>query len=257
MKRLNLKLFVALALLSFTVFSTHADIFQVDGVYYEDTGYYSDNGLPEVKVTCEGGELLSFYLTSYEGDVVVPETVEYEGVTYVVTSVMGFCSSGWQGWTCAGAFYNCSELTSVVLPSTIRDIYGFAFSRCIGLTSFTCLATTPPTTHRLQDNQFYEYGQFFSDFAGHATLYVPKGSVEAYQNAEEWSDFSNIIGIGGEDILKGDVDDDGIIGIADITALIDYMLNDLNDVNHDNADVDEDGIIGIGDITALIDMILS
>ena len=56
----------------------------------------------------------------------------------------------------------------------------------------------------------------------------------------------------------GDVDGDGIVGIGDITALIDYILSgDESGVVLANSDVDADGIVGIGDITALIDYILS
>ena len=58
--------------------------------------------------------------------------------------------------------------------------------------------------------------------------------------------------------LRGDVDGDDIVGIGDVTALIDYILSgDESDVVLGNSDVDEDGIVGIGDITALIDYVLS
>ena len=57
-------------------------------------------------------------------------------------------------------------------------------------------------------------------------------------------------------VILGDVDDDGIVGIADVTTLIDYILNNDNPINQSNADVDEDGSITIADVTALIDIIL-
>ena len=58
--------------------------------------------------------------------------------------------------------------------------------------------------------------------------------------------------------LRGDVDMDGQIGIADVTALIDYILSkDATGVSVLAADCDEDGQIGIADVTALIDYILS
>lgn len=58
-------------------------------------------------------------------------------------------------------------------------------------------------------------------------------------------------------ILLGDVDDDGSIGISDVSVLIDYLLG-INpaEFNALNADVDEDGDISISDVTELIDMIL-
>ena len=58
--------------------------------------------------------------------------------------------------------------------------------------------------------------------------------------------------------LRGDVNDDGQIGIADVTALIDYLLTgDATGIVLEAADCNEDGTVGIADATALIDYILS
>ena len=55
----------------------------------------------------------------------------------------------------------------------------------------------------------------------------------------------------------GDADGDGKISIADVTALIDYLLTgDAEGINPETADVDGDGYISIADVTALIDIIL-
>ena len=57
--------------------------------------------------------------------------------------------------------------------------------------------------------------------------------------------------------LRGDVDGDGKIGIADVTDLIDYLLgNTPENFIITNADVDGDNIINIADITTLVDDIL-
>ena len=57
--------------------------------------------------------------------------------------------------------------------------------------------------------------------------------------------------------LRGDVNDDGSVGISDVTALIDYILSgDASGINLDAADCDQDGTVGISDVTALIDYIL-
>ena len=57
--------------------------------------------------------------------------------------------------------------------------------------------------------------------------------------------------------LRGDVDDDGNVGIADVSALIDYILTgDSTGINLAAADVDEDDNVGIADVSALIDYIL-
>ena len=64
---------------------------------------------------------------------------------------------------------------------------------------------------------------------------------------------------GGEEpqFIRGDVDMDGNVGIADVTALIDYILTENADgINLDAANVDLDEQVGIADVTALIDFIL-
>lgn len=55
--------------------------------------------------------------------------------------------------------------------------------------------------------------------------------------------------------LKGDVDDDGLVTISDVTALVDYLLGG-GEINAQNADMDEDGKITIADVTSLIDRLL-
>lgn len=58
--------------------------------------------------------------------------------------------------------------------------------------------------------------------------------------------------------MKGDVNNDGNVSIADVTTLIDYLLGASPDpFNINNADMDENEQISIGDVTALIDFLLS
>ncbi len=56
--------------------------------------------------------------------------------------------------------------------------------------------------------------------------------------------------------LLGDVNDDGMVGIADVTTLIDYILGGTSKINKFNADVISDESLNIGDVTSIIDMIL-
>ena len=58
--------------------------------------------------------------------------------------------------------------------------------------------------------------------------------------------------------MPGDVDGDGVVGIADVTALIDYILSgDASSIILENSDVDGDESISIADVTTLIDYILT
>ena len=54
-------------------------------------------------------------------------------------------------------------------------------------------------------------------------------------------------------IPYGDLNGDGSVNIADITALIDCIIEHDQDLNYD---FDEDGSVGIADVTSLIDYIL-
>lgn len=56
-------------------------------------------------------------------------------------------------------------------------------------------------------------------------------------------------------ILTGDVDGDGEVSIADVTALIDRLLLELPYI--ERADVDRDGEVSISDVTTLIDKLLT
>ena len=64
----------------------------------------------------------------YSGDIVIPETVEYEGANYNVTSIAG-------GNIFQGAFSGCNGLTSVTIPNSVTSIGDGAFYDCNGLTS--------------------------------------------------------------------------------------------------------------------------
>ena len=58
--------------------------------------------------------------------------------------------------------------------------------------------------------------------------------------------------------LRGDVDNNKEVGIADVSALIDYLLNgDASAINLQNANCNLDEGVGIADVSALIDYLLS
>lgn len=62
---------------------------------------------------------------------------------------------------------------------------------------------------------------------------------------------------GGHNYQPGDVNHDESVNIADITTLIDYLLDNQMEVSQDSADVNGDGVINIADVTYLIDLLLS
>ena len=80
------------------------------------------------------------------------------------------------------AFYSCSGLTSIVLPSSLTTIGDYAFYYCSNIQSITSLALVPPTI----------MGYYTLNYCYNKPLYIPCGTLEAYQNATYWSYFTNI-----------------------------------------------------------------
>ena len=91
---------------------------------------------------------------------------------------------------------------------------------------------------------FYNNGSFTS-----ATLYVPKGTKAKYEATPAWNKFLKIeeIEVPG---LKGDVNDDGAVDVADIGAVIDVMAKGTYE---SEADVNGDNAVDVADIGTIID----
>ena len=83
------------------------------------------------------------------------------------------------------------------------------------------------------------------------TLYTD-GTESAWSNREEVTLFQN-----GHGFELGDVNHDGSVSIADVTQLIDYLLDGTTPICEICANVNEDTTISIADVTALIDKLLS
>ena len=130
---------------------------------------------------------------AYKGIVVIPESVTYNGEDYSVTSIDSYAFYGCSGLTSVMipnsvtsigqyAFRNCSGLTSVEIPNSVTSIGDIAFSGCNGLTSVKSYPETPPS---LGLDAFSKYD---------IPLYVPFGSKAAYEAADGWKIFNEIIG---------------------------------------------------------------
>ena len=83
----------------------------------------------------------------------------------------------------AGAFYGCSGLTDLYISSSVNVIGDDAFRGCLGLTSITVHAEMPPA---IQSGTF-------QDVPKSIPVYVPNNSLAAYQSADYWNEFSNIL----------------------------------------------------------------
>lgn len=140
----------------FAYYAYHAEI---DGIYY-----YFEKSERTAQVTYGG---VAYYIGSYSGSVVIPETVVYNGITYTVTSIGPH------------AFYGCSELTSLTIPSSVTKI-GYEALYCTSLKLVYCFANKVPSA---ADRSIY---------LSNSTLYVQKGLLSAYKTNSEWNHFGSI-----------------------------------------------------------------
>lgn len=69
----------------------------------------------------------------YKGDFTFPSTFKADGKTYTITEIYG--AGGF--YTCASAFYECDELVSLAIPSSVTTIGKNAISYCYNLKSIS------------------------------------------------------------------------------------------------------------------------
>ena len=109
---------------------------EIDGINYELNGETKQATV----IAKTSGE--------YSGSIVIPESVEYNGTTYSVTSIGDRAFEWCSGLTSVTignsvtsignmAFYSCSSLTSVTIGNSVTSIGDRAFWGCSGLASAT------------------------------------------------------------------------------------------------------------------------
>ena len=138
------------------------------------------------------------------------------------------------------------DITNIVIEPGVTYIGDFAFFFCFGLTSVTVMSSEPVAMGSLAFSDSYN-----------ATLYVPKGSKEAYAAADYWNEFKEIVEIGTDDQTLGDANSDQTVDVADVVAIVNYILGEPNDPFVEAAaDVNGDGKIDVDDVVAVVNIIL-
>ena len=158
------------------------------------------------------------------------------------------------------AFSKCTSMTEAELPETLTELGYNAFNNVTNLSSLTVKATTPPTCRiYLNPRTGVVSEPFMENHYTSVTLYVPRGSKSAYQQANIWKKFTNIVEVDFPvEVQRGDVNGDGNVNITDVTLLISAVLNDdTSAINVAASDVNNDGNVNISDITMLISFVLN
>ena len=113
------------------------------------------------------------------------------GVTSIGSNAFQYCYSLSSitipdGVTSIGtyAFSSCSSLSSITIPDGVTSIGSSAFSSCYGVAEYHLKPTTPPTLSSTNA---------FKNIPSDCIIYVPKGCLETYQNATNWTTYTSHI----------------------------------------------------------------
>lgn len=144
-------------------------------------------------------------------------------------------------WAVSG----CVKLTSVSIPASVTDLGGFVFSGSSALTSVKVGHTTPLKIDRWTFAKRED-----------ATLYVPAGCKAAYEAAECWQDFKEIVEQE-VSVKKGDVNGDGAVDIADAVCIVNRVVGKATPVFYESAaDLNRDGSIDIADAVLIVNYLV-
>ena len=80
------------------------------------------------------------------------------------------------------AFYYCNSLASITIPDGVKSIGSNAFQGCYGMAKYHMKPTNPPTLASTSA---------FNSIPSDCIIYVPKGCLEAYQNATNWATYAD------------------------------------------------------------------
>ncbi len=183
--------------------------FTVDGITYEPTG------LLPYKVNIPRQGPADGTAGDFSGDLVIPQTVVNEGITYTVTTIGNrafeenanitslimpntVTSIGERAFIRSSissiafstsletlgslSFFNVN-VSEVVLPATLTSIGDRAFDAAGSLTNVVILASTPPPVSTGGDSPFDQS----ETNVGAGSLFVPADAVSTYQNDADWA----------------------------------------------------------------------
>jgi hypothetical protein len=126
------KLCTLIVIMCISIYAS-AEYITLDSCDFEEDGlWYSIKSNNTCSVAYYKSDILS-------GDVIIPETIIYNNSTYSITSIG------------SGAFFGCSGMTSVTIPSTITSIGNYAFWDCSNFTTISI----PNSVTKIGEGAFY------------------------------------------------------------------------------------------------------
>ena len=78
-------------------------------------------------------------------------------------------------------FSSCFSLSSIVIPNSITSMGVYAFNDCLSMAGYHLKPTTPPM---ISSNTF-------NYIPSDCIIYIPRGSLAAYQSAQYWSTYAS------------------------------------------------------------------
>ena len=137
--------------------------------------------IPDGVTSIEG---YAFYYCYLLANITIPD-----GVTSIKTNVFRSCYSLTSITIPDGvtsienyAFYYCYLLANITIPDDVTSIGTYAFQNCYSMAEYHFLSTTPPTLSNTNA---------FTGISSDCIIYVPQGSLEAYQTATNWSTYAS------------------------------------------------------------------
>ena len=160
------------------------------------------------------------------------------------------------------AFFGNWYLNKVNVMGHLEDIGDNAFGNCLYLSSTSggSIHVYDSNPAPISEKAFYNTAgtipgrPYAADYIYGCPLHVPVGAKAKYEQTTGWMQFKNIV----EDIevgaLRGDVNGDGVVDVADIASVISVMSASVGSGSPagNPADVNGDGVVDVADIATII-----
>lgn len=144
-------------------------------------------------------------------------------------------------------FNNCENVESISIPSSITTMGNEVF-HCCDRSSLKSVVSHIQNPFKIDGFSFFEYSYIA------ATLYVPKGTRQKYENMYAWNCFRNIQEVESAGIC--DANADGTVNAVDIIAIANFITGNAGSMTMEQADVNGDGVVNVADIVAIINVVV-